>query len=105
MKRKGRLGIMDTSLGSIDDAFYIAESVFKKEGEIIGKAIGLTPKQIKRKNLLLKNVRGLESKGHFTHSTIQRNQRFLEGFSEEKSILDSPKSKIRKKLKRFPIKN
>ena len=96
---------MDTAIGSIDDTFYIAESWFKKGGRVIGKAMGLTPKQIKRRNDLLKNVRELESKGHFTHSTIQRNQRFLQGFTGEKSILDSPKSKIRKKLKRFPIKN
>ena len=90
----------DRALGSIDDTFYFAESVFKKGGRVFGKALKLTPKQVKKQSLLLKNVRRLASKGHFTHSPSQRHSRFLHEFQQP--LLDVKLKKLRKVSKRYP---
>ena len=90
----------DRALGSMDDAFYFAEGWFRKGGKIIGKHLGLTPKQIKRKNKLLKTVKELESKAHYTHSPLQRHIRFMHEF--QKPLLDVKMKKLKKVLKRYP---
>ncbi|GAG61790.1 unnamed protein product [marine sediment metagenome] len=101
MKRKSILKGGDRALGSMDDAFYFAEGWNRKMGKAIGKSLGLTPKQIKKKNLLLKVTRELESKGHFTHSPSQRMGRILSKF-KKKSPLDMSRAELKKKLKEFP---
>lgn len=90
----------DRALGSMDDAFYLAELVYKKGGQIVGKAIGLTPKQIRKKNLFLKVTKELESKGHYTHSPLQRTTRFMHEF--KKPILDTKLKKLKRILKKYP---
>jgi len=72
--------MVQKALGSKDDAFWLAEEWLKEGGEVIGKAIGMTHKQIKRKNTLLKTLRVLESKAHATHSPLARDIRFLHSF-------------------------
>lgn len=99
-KYKSKLSVEDRSLGSRDDAFYISETIFKKEGEVIGKWLGMTPKEIKRKNDLLKTVKELESKAHMTHSTMQRNKRIINSFPDP--YFDTSIAKIKKVKKRFP---
>jgi len=100
MTKKSYLKGGDRALGSMDDAFYWAESWFRKGGRIIGKQLGMTPKQIKRKNILLKTVKELESKAHFTHSPSQRHGRFLKEF--QRPLLDVKKEKLKRVLKRYP---
>ena len=99
-KRKSYLKGQDVTLGGMDDAFYWGEEYLKVTGGAIGKQLGLTPKQSLKKNKLLKNLHELESKGHFTHSPIQRNSRFLHSF--QKPLLDTKISKLKKVLMRFP---
>jgi len=91
----------DRALLSMDDAFYFAESWNRKMGRKIGKYLGMTPKQIRKKNLLLKVTKELESKGHFTHSPSQRMGRILAKF-KKKSPLDMSKAELKRKLKEFP---
>jgi len=91
----------DKGLGSMDDAFYIAELWNKKLGEAIGKELGMTSKQIKRKNLLLKNLRELESKKHYTHSTIQRNVRFMKEL-KKKPLIATKVARLKEVLKKYP---
>ena len=67
-KRKSYLHGQDLALGGMDDAFYWGEEYLKVTGGAVGKQLGFTPKQSLRKNKLLKTLRQLESKGHFTHS-------------------------------------
>jgi len=103
MKRKKRSSYLkddDVAVGGRDDAFYLAESWFKTSGEVVGQRMGLTPKQIKRKNTLLKTVKQLESKYHSTHSPIQRRIRLMRSF--KKPVLDTKLSKIQKIKQRFP---
>jgi len=95
--------MVQRALGSVDDAFYLAEEWFDEGGKVIGKAIGLTKKQIKRKNTLLKNVKQLESKYHFTHSPLQRDIWVLHQFNHQ-DILDSRMKKLKTVLKRLPKK-
>ena len=90
----------DRALGSVDDAFYFAELWNRKMGQRVGRELGMTPKQIKKKNLLLKNVRRLASKGHFTHSPSQRHSRFLHEF--QRPLLDVKLKKLRKVSKKYP---
>lgn len=90
----------DRALGSMDDAFYFAESWFRKGGRVIGKQLGLTPKQIKKKNILLKVTKKLESKAHYTHSPSQRHGRFLKEF--QKPLLDVKMKKLKRILKKYP---
>ena len=92
--------MVQKAFGSMDDAFWIAEEYVKEGGEKAGKLLNLTPKQIKRQNTLLKTVRELESKAHYTHSPLGRNIRFMHSFHN--GILDTKQQKIRKILKRFP---
>jgi|LGOV01.1.fsa_nt_gb hypothetical protein len=101
MPKKSYLKGGDVALGSMDDAFYVAESWNKKMGQRIGKELGMTPKQIKKKNLLLKNVRALASKGHFTHSPTQRHRRYLREF-KGRGILDTKLKRIRKISQKYP---
>ncbi|MCK5294197.1 MAG: hypothetical protein KAJ49_06050 [Arcobacteraceae bacterium] len=91
----------DRALGSMDDAFYFAELWNKKMGQKVGQELGMTPKQIKKHNLLLKVTRELERKGHFTHSPSQRMGRILRKF-KKKSPLDMSKAELKRKLKEFP---
>lgn len=100
MLKKTYLKGGDVALGSIDDTFYFAESYFKKGGKVIGKKLGLTPKQIKKKNILLKTVKELASKTHFTHSPSQRHKRYLHEF--KKPLLDVKLKKLRKISKEYP---
>lgn len=93
--------MVQRALGSKDDAFWVAEEWFKEGGEAIGKAIGMTHKQIKRKNTLLKNLRVLESKAHATHSPLARDIRFLNYF-KNRSMLDTKLNRLREISKRFP---
>lgn len=90
----------DRALGSMDDAFFVAESYFKAGGKAIGKGLGLTPKQIKKKNKLLKITRKLESKAHYTHSPLQRHLRFMGEF--KKPLLDVKMKKLKRILKKYP---
>ena len=93
--------MVQKALGSKDDAFWLAEEWLKEGGEVIGKAIGMTHKQIKRKNTLLKTVRMLESKAHATHSPLARDIRFLHYFNK-KDILDTRLNRLKTIVKRFP---
>jgi len=93
--------MVQKALGSKDDAFWLAEEWLKEGGERIGKAIGLTHKQIKRKNTLLKTVRVLESKAHATHSPLARDIRFLHYFNK-KDMLDTRLNRLKTIVKRFP---
>jgi len=92
--------MVQKAFGSVDDAFFYAEEWFKKGGRVIGKALKMTPKQIKRKNELLRNVRRLASGGKYTHSAIQRKRRYLKSF--QKPLLEAKIKKLRKVGKRFP---
>lgn len=100
MARTGYLKGGDVTHGSLDDSFYFSELYLKKVGNKLGKNMGMTPKQSKKKNKLLKTLKELATKGHFTHSPTQRDTRFLHSFQEP--ILDTKIGKIRKVLKRFP---
>jgi hypothetical protein len=93
--------MVQRALGSMDDAFWLAEEWMKEGGEAVGKAIGMTHKQIKRKNTLLKTLRVLESKAHATHSPLARDIRFLHHFKKQ-DVLDTKQQKLRKILKGFP---
>jgi len=104
MKRKKRRGSYlkddDVAVGGRDDAYYLAESWFKNTGQFVGEKIGLTDKQIKRRNTLLKTLKALESKAHATHSPLQRRIRLLKKFN--KPVLDTKVSRIKKVAGRFP---
>ena len=89
------------AIGSMDDAFWLAEEWMKEGGEVVGRAVGMTHKQIKRKNTLLKTVRELESKAHATHSPFARDIRYLHYFTN-KSILDTKLKRLKEISKRFP---
>jgi hypothetical protein len=85
------------AVGSMDDAFFIAEDWFKKGGEAVGTGIlGMTKKQADRHNKLLKTVKELESKTHFTHSPLQRDIKTLGKFHN--GMLDAPTQKLKKRL-------
>lgn len=101
MTKKSYLKGGDKALGSMDDAFYVAETWNKKMGEKIGRELGMTPKQIKKKNKLLKIVKELASKGHFTHSPAQRYKRYLKEF-KGRGILDTKLKKVRKISRKYP---
>jgi hypothetical protein len=90
----------DVKLGSLDDTFYIAEIYLKKGGKAVGKVLGMTPKQIKRRNLLLKNLKELESKFHATHSPLQRHIRFIQEF--KRPLIDVKIKKLKRILKKYP---
>jgi|TARA_R100001530_G_scaffold25421_1_gene20500 hypothetical protein len=90
----------DKSFGSPDDAFYLAELWTKKSGEVIGKELGLTPKQIRKKNLLLKVTKELGSKTHLTHSTLQRDIRILREFKKT-PLLDMKMKELKHRLKKY----
>jgi hypothetical protein len=92
--------MVQKAIGSMDDAFWLAEEWMKEGGEAVGKAIGMTHKQIKRKNTLLKNLRVLESKAHATHSPLARDIRFMHEFHN--GILDAKQKKLKAILKRYP---
>ena len=92
--------MVQKALGSMDDAFWLAEEWLKEGGEAVGKAIGMTHKQIKRKNTLLKTVRVLESKAHATHSPLARDLRVMHSF--HKGMLDTKLKQLRDVRKRFP---
>ena len=91
----------DRALGSMDDAFYLAEVWNRKMGQKIGEELGMTPKQIRKRNILLKTVKELESKGHFTHSPLQRTIRMMGEFKKT-SPLDMKLSTLKKRLSKYP---
>ena len=93
--------MVQKALGSMDDAFWLAEEWLKEGGEEVGKSIGMTHKQIKRKNTLLKTVRELESKAHATHSPLGRDIRFLHHFRRQ-GVLDTRMKKLKHIIREFP---
>lgn len=92
--------MVQRALGSLDDAFFVAEAWFKEGGKKAGKTLGMTPEEIKKRNKLVKTVKELASKGKFTHSAVQRNIRFIKSF--RKPLLDVKLKKLRRIEKRFP---
>jgi len=83
------------AIGSMDDAFYFAEEWLKEGGEAVGEEFGIPKKQVTKKNDLLKTLKTMESKGHFTHSPFQRDVKLLSHF-HRKSMLDTKIKRLRK---------
>jgi len=101
MTKKSYLKGGDLAYGSMDDVFYVAEDWFKEGGERVGKVLGMTPKQIKRKNLLAKNTGVLASQFNFTHSPLQRTIRKLNEFGGT-AYLDVKDRILKKRMSRYP---
>jgi len=100
-RKKSYLKGGDRAYGSLDDTFWVAEQWFKKGGKVIGEGLGMTPKQIRKRNLLLKVTKELESKAHATHSPLSRHIRFMHEF--KRPLLDVKMKKLKRVLKKYPV--
>ncbi len=87
----------------MDDAFFLAEDWYKRGGEVLGKMVWhLSKKRADRMNNLLKTTKELESRGHFTHSPLQRDIRTLAKFRN--GMLDTPTQRLKKRLNPYRYK-
>jgi len=98
--RKSYLHGGQNAIGSMDDAYWMAEAFLKKAGEGVGKELGMTKQQADRHNKLLKTVREFESKAHTTHSPLARHLKFLRSFDTgKKNMLDSTEERWKRVMK------
>ena len=85
--------LVDDNEKYINEPFYLAEKYYRTAGQVIG----LRPK----KNVQLQNLYWLERKMHRYHDTpYERTEKILKPY-QNKSFLDTPFTKVRKRLKRL----
>ena len=82
---------------SNDDAFYVSELILEKDEALASKLTGLSKKEVRKHDLLRKNLMKWEREVGAIHSPLQRYAKFKKTF-KSKSSFDLKLKIVKKKL-------